>query len=289
VRANHFAKGLSLSLFAFFCTALPARSEIVKVSRYINRGNLITVKETVIPCLAFDSTPIFQPNSAPIRLRVSDTLELTVLNLDTAVHSIKLGEWTSPTILPGVSVTGLYYSKTEKVDLFYDPSPNAAYLGLAGIVEVSDANSQTYQWNIRAHQRSLSEALVKGEPVDPKLYYPDYFTINGLSFPDLQTDPESKVIANVGDTVLLFIANTGKSEHSLHFHGFHCKVRYSSSTRIRKGWIKDTFPIGALESLVLELVPDKAGRYSVHDHNLVAITAGGTHPNGMFTIMEITE
>jgi hypothetical protein len=42
-----------------------------------------------------------------------------------------------------------------------------------------------------------------------------------------------------------------------------------------------------MESVVIEIVPDKLGQYSVHDHNLVAVAAAGLHPNGMFTIMNI--
>jgi hypothetical protein len=42
-----------------------------------------------------------------------------------------------------------------------------------------------------------------------------------------------------------------------------------------------------MQALLLEMVPDKPGRYAVHDHNLVAVSGGGIHPNGMFLIMEI--
>jgi hypothetical protein len=42
-----------------------------------------------------------------------------------------------------------------------------------------------------------------------------------------------------------------------------------------------------MDAMVLRMIPDKTGKYAVHDHNLVAVTGGNTHPNGMFTIMQI--
>ena len=124
-------------------------------------------------------------------------------------------------------------------------------------------------------------------PVDWNAYRPDYFTINGRSFPDLQLDPTATILQNVGDTIFIFVANTGRAKHSLHFHGFHPEVIYSSDPWIQVGSAKDTWPMKPMSALLLQLVPDKLGRYSVHDHNLVAVSGGGVHPNGMFTIMEI--
>jgi FtsP/CotA-like multicopper oxidase with cupredoxin domain len=287
VKRQFIAKGLFICLFAFLCSPVSALSKVTEVTRYINRGNLITVKNTIIPYLAFDSTIEFNANSAPIKIGLGDTLQLTIINRDTASHTIRLGTWESSIINIGDSIKMSYSSSEEKIDIYFDPTGDQAYLGLVGMIEVTTSAANTYTWNLHSHEQSFSQSLVNGLPVDWSQYYPDYFTVNALSFPQLQADAESKVRARVGDTVLIFIANAGRSIHSLHFHGFHCKVRYTSASRLRRGWVKDTFPLGPLESLLLELVPDKIGRYSVHDHNLVAITAGGTHPNGMFTIMEV--
>jgi hypothetical protein len=51
--------------------------------------------------------------------------------------------------------------------------------------------------------------------------------------------------------------------------------------------MKDTFPIQPLETLLLQLVPHQVGEYPVHDHNLVAVSAGGIYPNGMFLTLLI--
>ena len=118
-------------------------------------------------------------------------------------------------------------------------------------------------------------------------YYPDYFTVNGKSNPDINNDADARVIGGVGDTIRIYIANTGQSIHSMHFHGYHLRILYSSENVTHVDRSKDTFPIKSMETLVLELVPDKVGEYPVHDHNLVAVTGGGIYPNGMFLTMLI--
>lgn len=191
-------------------------------------------------------------------------------------------------ILPGDSVTGSYHFQSEGIFIYFDylAYPSNRYLGLAGMICVSKPSlAKSFYWNIKEHQTGFNNVIAAGGSVDWNMYDPDYFTINGLSHPDLQNDPTAKVNGNIGDTIHIFVANTGVSTHSIHFHGFHCKVLYSTHSSIQVGSSKDTFPFRSMEGAVLELVPDKVGRYSVHDHNLVAVSGGNTHPNGMFIIM----
>ena len=83
------------------------------------------------------------------------------------------------------------------------------------------------------------------------------------------------------------MANTGQSIHSMHFHGYHATILYSSKNQTHVGRSKDTFPIHSMQTLVLQIVPDKPGTYPVHDHNLVAVTGNNVYPNGMFTTLLI--
>jgi hypothetical protein len=41
--------------------------------------------------------------------------------------------------------------------------------------------------------------------------------------------------------------------------------------------------------MMVELVPDKPGRYPIHNHNLVTTTVGGNYPGGMMMHMHIHE
>ena len=100
-------------------------------------------------------------------------------------------------------------------------------------------------------------------------------------------DPIINIQGNVGDTIYLYITNTGNGMRSIHFHGYHGEITYSSKNPGNVGRSKDTFPIYPLEATIIRIVPDKPGMYPVHEHNLVAVTGNNYYPNGMFTLMNI--
>ena len=104
-----------------------------------------------------------------------------------------------------------FHSSTPRVCIYYDHInyPNNAYMGLAGILAVG-ANDNTYYWNIKDHQSDWNDSIASGGVVNWLDYYPDYFTINGLSNPDINSDTTARVEGNIGDTILIFMANTDK-------------------------------------------------------------------------------
>lgn len=256
---------------------------------FINRGNLITIKKTSIPSLAFNSTSSFAAHNSVIKIK-SGFLDLVIINNDTTLHSLALAGF-GPLMkdLRPDSIGKILRPINEGIYLYYDPVnfPSNRYLGAAGMIVVSNSNHKSFFWNIKEHQSSLNESIVRGGIFSKRSYDPDFFTINGLSYPDIQNDTTAKVWGSIGDTVRIYLANTGESMHAIHFHGFHSKCLYSTSQNIRAGWVKDSWAIKSMQAVVLELVIDKIGRYSVHDHNLVAVSAAKTHPNGMFMIMEM--
>jgi len=275
--------------FSLILIVLQAESKIIRKELYINKGVFVTVKQTTFPFLSFNASPVFNPNSEVITTNTVDSLRLIIYNNDSVKHgfAIKNSKFSGLTILAGQKDSAVFSSDQEKVFIYYDPAGFNRYLGAGGMIVVSNSIYKKYYWNLKEHQTQFNHEAAKGNAVNFKNYEPDYFTINGKSFPDLQKDESAAVKVNVGDTVLIYMVNTGQSLHSIHFHGFHCTALYSTSKAIGKNWIKDTFPIYSMEGVLLMLVPDKKGQYSVHDHNLVAVSGGGTHPNGMFLIMEI--
>jgi hypothetical protein len=258
---------------------------------YINRGLFTTVQSTTFPALAFNETMSFDALNKVITIGVNDTLIVTVINNDTTVHGFAVKNYPAinGTINPAGTYTDTLVSSAERIYVYYDNYnyPDYRYLGAAGMICVSNSAANNFYWNIQEHQTSFNDSLAVGAGVNWNNYYPDYFTINGKSFPDLQNDSTAVVNGQVGDTIRIFIVNTGQALHSIHFHGFHCRVIQSTSTNMQTGESKDTFPMKSMEGVILEMVPDKVGQYSVHDHNLAAVTGGNTHPNGMFIIMNI--
>jgi hypothetical protein len=268
-----------------------ASAAVVQQTLYINRGLFVTVQSTTFPSLAFNSTPTFDALNTVITVAMSDTLVFTVINNDTVVHGFGVKNYpgVNGTINPAGTYIDTLVAGTEGLFVYYDNYnyPDYRYLGAAGMICVTNATTNIFYWNIKEHQTAFNDSLAVGASVNWNTYYPDYFTINGKSFPDLQNDTTARITAQVGDTIRIFVVNTGQSLHSIHFHGFHCRVLYSTSSNLQTGQSKDTCPMKSMEGAVLEMVPDKTGEYSVHDHNLAAVTGGSTHPNGMFIIMDI--
>lgn len=284
-------KSAFLSIVFGLAAAFQANAATINQTLYINRGVFTTVNNTTFPYMAFNSTPGYSSLNTVINVTTSDVLILKVINNDSIMHGFDVKDYpgTAATISPGDSIIDTLTFGTERVYIYYDSSvyPDHRYMGLAGMICVNNSvTAKKFYWNIKEHQTGYNSLIATGNTVNWLQYDPDYYTINGKSFPDLQNDTTARVTGNVGDTIYIFVVNTGQSTHSIHFHGFHCKAVFSTQPQ-QTNWEKDTFSARSMEGYVLELVPDKVGQYSVHDHNLVAVSGGGIHPNGMFIIMEI--
>ena len=156
------------------------------------------------------------------------------------------------------------------------------------MIAVKDHQYDSFFWNIKEHKDTWNNIITSGGTVNWTNYYPNYFTINGNSAPNINSDNDAHVVGSVGDTLMIYVANTGQSIHPLHFHGYHIEIVYSSKFPEHVGRSKDSEGIYSFEGSVFRLVPDQPGEYPVHDHNLVATTGGNLYPLGMFLTMIIT-
>lgn len=289
---NKIIYGLMMGVFIYLFVPQNSIGRIVRQTLYINQGTFIAVNATTFPALAFNRTSRFERNSLAIRLSPKDQLILTITNRDDIPHNFKIKSVVSDigTILPSqTKVDTIEFAKVG-VYIYYDDLnyPNNSYVGLSGFISVfPEANAKSYYWNLKEHQSQFHNLINVNKPVSWNAYDPDFFTINGNSYPQLMDDTTARIQCYVGDTINIFIANTGQSSHALHFHGFHLKILHSSISETQKGWIKDSFPIKSMKGMILQMVPDKKGEYSVHDHNLIAMSGALMHPFGMVMIMLI--
>jgi hypothetical protein len=273
------------------CTSLLSLSETVNHRLYLNAGIYTAVDTTTFPMASFNWATTFVAQNARITLQAGDSLSLTVVNNDTLKHGFLIKDQTSgEEIEPGDSINlSVFFSEADYATIYYDHLNNSSFRagGLGGIIHVSSSPDKLFYWNIKDFQKSWAPQLVAGESVNWMNYYPDYFTINGRSNPLINLDSVARVNGSVGDKIQIVMANTGASVHSIHFHGYHAEIMYSSVNETHTGRLKDTFPIKSMETIILEIIPDKPGEYPVHDHNLSAVSAGGIYPNGMFLTMLI--
>ncbi len=276
-------------VLSIFCHS--ANADIVFYRLFINAGTYTAVDSAEFSMAAFNRTTQFEAENVRLTLMLGDTLEVRVINNDTLEHAFRIKDKTSQqSIAPNDSILiSQYFSNGNEVFIYHDPLsyPRMTARGLAGLIYVCDNNYTTFFWNIKEFQKDWVSIHVNGGSVDWAAYYPDYFTINGHSNPHINQDSMARVVGGVGETLRVVIVNTGQSIHSMHFHGYHAEIIYSSEKPNHVGRLKDTFPLKPMESLILEIIPDKTGEYPVHDHNLVVVSAGGVYPNGMFLTMLI--
>ena len=275
----------------FFFAGLLAEANVIQSKIFINRGNYTAIDGKVFPMCSFNLDTTFSGTSSNIALDQNDSLILILVNNDSVSHQIEVqGQdliW--PVVAPGDSVT--YRLSFDLMGCFRYSDvyqyPKYRHMGLGGMIHVGLPGQKRFLWNLHEFNDQWNTKLSNNTTPDWNTYSPNYFTINGRSNPDINTDSLARVKGKVGDSLFIFIANNGLSVHSIHFHGYHAELQFSNRDSFRKGWSKDTYAIYPGESVVLLVVPDKTGEYPVHDHNLVAVTAGGLYPNGMFTTLLI--
>lgn len=281
---------IRIFLIGFLLSTGVSQAATVNASLYILSDSISFDNGVSLPYATFNSTNSFGSENARIVVNLGDQLDLWVVNFDTITHQFAIkGETSVSTILPGDSVQVLYTCSTPGVFIYHDPTnwPDYASAGLSGMLVVLDHTHQNFFWNVKEHQEGWNDIILSGGVVGWNMYYPEYFTINGKSNPHINNDPFARITGNVGDTIRINIANTGRSIHSMHFHGYHVEVIASSYNPSHVGRIKDSLPIYPSQTVILQLIPDKEGEYPVHDHNLIGTTGGNLYPMGMFTTMLI--
>ena len=282
---NKIGIGLLLAIFL----PLFGKGAVVQKELYIHSGNLVLVGVS-IPYKTFNEVDAYSPNNPKITLQVGDSLSLWVHNKDVLPHSFSVKNIPGVLSIPvGDSVFFGYIFNSMGNYIYHDPLnyPTNTFLGLAGMIAVRNNNHASFYWNIKEHDSTLNNVLNNAGSVNWNTYYPTFFTINEKSNPFINTDPMARVTGSVGDTLMLYVANTGQSIHSMHFHGYHATLMFSSRNPSHVNRLKDTHPVYPMETIVLRIIPDKPGEYPVHDHNLVATSGNYNHPNGMFTTLLI--
>lgn len=284
-KSLHYIFGL------LFILTLEAHASSVKMNLFIQPGTLITVDNESIPYTTFNTVDSFTQENPVINLSVGDTLKLWVFNNDTINHQFQISEHTGTflSIAQGDSAFLEKVFTNAGSFIYFDPLdyPNQMYLGLGGILTVKDHTYPSFYWNLKEHTKAWNTNIKHGGIENWATYSPTYFTVNGKSNPHINQDPNSRITGNVGDTLVVYMGNTGQSIHSLHYHGYHATILFSSKYPNHVSRSKDTFAIYPKESVVVQLVPDKPGEYPVHDHNLVAVSANNFYPNGIFTTLLI--
>jgi FtsP/CotA-like multicopper oxidase with cupredoxin domain len=256
---------------------------------YINKAPYTIGSFTFQACVFNDSSN-FKLENAIIELNEGDNLQLHVINNDTLEHTFTIDGLVDNTnlIMPNGTNDFTINFTNKGAYRFYSDKFYGKHLGASSIIMYGYQNYPKYYWNMFEQSDTLSQDIANLQVnTIPFTYQPDIFTINLKVHPDLENDLHAKINQQVGDTIYITVLNSGKMFHTLHFHGYHVEIVEASINTKYNGWTKDSFGILESEILLLRLVPDQAGTYPVHEHNLINVTTNGVYPGGMLNLINI--
>jgi hypothetical protein len=279
-------------LRGIFCLGVFAFSDSVRAqdTLFVVRGNWTQIPEAP-ESLRLVAAPEWTEQNTVLEAAANTSWPLVVVNLDSLEHEFTvLAAETESVLLEPADTVNLMVPALEMGTYRYGLTDGQGVgLGAQGMIQIGLANQGTplFHWNLCDWETAAMAEWSAGESPSEGPYVPNYFTINERVFPNTLEDENAVVVSAVGDTSWISIANHGRMDHVLHFHGFHVTILSSNMQPERIGWSKDTVPIKQGEGMTVQLVTDQAGVYPVHDHNLIAVTNAGFYPGGMLTQIQV--
>jgi len=231
--------------------------------------------------------------------------KLTLTNqLDFPVQPSIVGYQTGPVVNPGQSVVWAFRMPGVGTWLLTD-----ALLGVAagpvgfGATVISQPRpslrTSFSEFSIRGTQYDQEYVLLyqdaddlwnfavdAGNAPDTSVYEPNYHTLNGLTFPQTASDPDTRINCQLGDLVLLRMGNLGHVRHAVHFHGYHADMIYRDNVLETSLPPKDTFPLPGHTTAEIALPVVQGGVFPIHPHSLTSTTDNGTYPFGQITLID---
>jgi hypothetical protein len=275
--------------FIFCVCVITSQAAVILDTLYINRGTITVVEKTLQLCV-FNETPVFFAQNKTFELNSGDQLLLHVINNDILEHTFTIdGLIETGNLIPGGGDADFFVNvPDESAVRFYSDKPYGHLLGASGLILCGYENYARYYWNFFDQQDTLTDKIDAGtETTIPLDYAPDVFSVNMKVGTELEMDTLTFIMEDVGDTIILVIANSGNMNHNLHFHGFHVTILDIEISAYMTDWIKDSFPVVVNEVMIVRMVPHQDGMYMVHNHNLITTTTNGVYPGGMMSMMMI--
>jgi len=238
-----------------------------------------------------------------IHVKEGDDVEVFLTNNTSSVHTIhwhgfyQRNNWrqdgvpdvTQKSIQPGESFTYLWKA-VKTGSLWYHCHANVnEHVGIRGMwgpVIIDPANPTELEKTVTkdviimfsewesAHADKYGEG---GTPADT----PDYFSINGRSFPLTQPIQVKK-----GDVMRIRLYGAGGGIHSFHPHGHDMLITHKDGSPLSHPYEADTVLIGPGERYDAIIKMDNEGRFIAHDHVDTHVTNAGKYPGGAVTIIE---
>jgi FtsP/CotA-like multicopper oxidase with cupredoxin domain len=115
---------------------------------------------------------------------------------------------------------------------------------------------------------------------------PNYFTINGKSFPSTET-----ITVKKGDLVRLRLIAIGQLIHPMHLHGMSFKIVATDGHPVPEAaqLTKDTVSVAPGERYDIEFTATETGQWMLHCHILHHTTNDNVEPGGLMLMINVVE
>ena len=115
---------------------------------------------------------------------------------------------------------------------------------------------------------------------------PNYFTINGKSFPATET-----ITVKKGERVRIRFIGIGQFIHPMHLHGMPFKIVATDGHPVPEAaqLTKDTVSVAPGERYDIEFVATETGQWMLHCHILHHTTNDNVEPGGLMLMIEVIE
>ena len=120
-------------------------------------------------------------------------------------------------------------------------------------------------------------------PMDMEGVLPNYFTINGKSFP--ATEP---VNVKPGQRVLLRLVGAGQFIHPMHLHGTAFSVIAKDGHTLASPYLADVIDVAPGERYDIAFTAPPAGKWVLHCHIGHHLTNNGASPGGLLMVVDTT-
>jgi FtsP/CotA-like multicopper oxidase with cupredoxin domain len=236
-----------------------------------------------------------------------DAVDITVYNdLDRPINLVITGVLDgTPAVPAGGSHTYSFVAPAAGSYLYFDGLNGeiGRAMGLAGPLVVMPSDGSDRLWTggpsfdrqytlvFQEFDDRLNQAIAGGGSYSMDDYEPNYFFVNGLSYPNTVADDETLIEMSVGEHVAIRMLNAGMITNPMHFHGYHVDVATRNRVPETSVITKDTVLVTLGECVDVILPCNQPGAYPLHTHYVPGVTANGVYVNpygGALIVMNAT-
>jgi len=131
----------------------------------------------------------------------------------------------------------------------------------------------------------LNDAISAGLSFDMSSYEPNYFFVNGLSFPGTLTSQDTYLNVSLNSQVAIRLVNGGLIYYPIHFHGYHVDIVAINGNTELDVLKKDTLLLDYTDCVDTILSVNQPGQYPIHSHYMPAVTGNGVYLMGSIVLV----